>query len=49
MSSDIEGRRAAVQLSRVLPRHVVEPPKRRLDRELDKQRHTRSHYEALIK
>jgi hypothetical protein len=32
--TDMSGRRAAVQLSRALPQHVIEPPKRRLDREL---------------
>jgi ERF superfamily len=46
---EIEARRAAVQLSRALPQHVIEPPKRRLDRELDKQRHTGAGYEAKIR
>lgn len=44
----IEARRAAVQLSRALPQMVVEPPKRRLDRELDRQRHTGANFEARI-
>jgi ERF superfamily len=49
--ADISGRRAAVQLSRALkqPTYVVEPPKRRLDRELDKARHTGANWEAKIR
>jgi hypothetical protein len=49
--AEISGRRAAVQLSRVLkqPAYVVEPPKRRLDRQLDKQRHTGANWEAKIR
>jgi len=46
---DLEARRAAVQLKRALPQYVVEPPKRKLDRILDRQRHTGAGYEALIK
>jgi hypothetical protein len=46
----ITSRRAAVRLSRALlrPRYVVETPKRKLDRVLDKQRHTGARYEAQI-
>lgn len=46
-----ETRRAAAQLNRTLakPAYVLEPPKRKLDRTLDKQRHTGSQYEAVIK
>jgi hypothetical protein len=40
-----DGRRAAVQLNRALPQYVIEPPKRRLDRE----RHIGAQYEAQIK
>jgi hypothetical protein len=47
--ADIEVRRAAAQLKSKLPQYVVEPPKRRLDRELDKQRHTGTNYEARIR
>jgi ERF superfamily len=47
----IEARRAAVQLRNALPQpaYVIEPPKRRLQRELDRQRHTGNQYEAQIK
>jgi ERF superfamily len=47
----IEARRAAVQLNRSFskPAHVIEPPQRKLQRELNKQRHTGSNYEAQIK
>src|SRR5215467_383736 len=40
--AEISGRRAAVKLSRALHRlrYEAEPPKRRLERELDKQRNT---------
>jgi ERF superfamily len=44
-----DARRAAVQLKRALPQYVVEPPKRKLERELDKQRHVGAGYEALIR
>ena len=49
--ADIEARRAAVQLRNALPQpaYVIEPPQRRLQRELNKQRHTGNHYEAIIK
>jgi ERF superfamily len=47
--ADIEARRAAAQLKSKLPQQFVEPPKRRLDRALDKQRDTGAGYEALIK
>jgi hypothetical protein len=49
--ADIEARRAAVQLRNALPQpaYVIEPPKRRLQRELDKQRHTGNHWEAKIR
>jgi ERF superfamily len=47
--ADIEVRRAAAQLKSKLPQYVVEPPKRKLDRVLDKQRHTGNGYEALIR
>jgi hypothetical protein len=40
-----DARRAAVQLKRALPQYVIEPPKRRLDRE----RHIGAQYEAAIK
>src|SRR5260370_25590541 len=44
-NSEDDGRRAAVQLKRALPQYVIEPPKRRLDRE----RHIGAQYEAAIK
>jgi ERF superfamily len=47
--ADIVARRAAAQLKSKLPQYVVEPPKRELDRALDKQRHTGAQYEAQIK
>ena len=49
--ADIEARRAAVQLRNALPQpaYVVEPPRRRLDRELDKQRNTGPDFEARIR
>lgn len=48
---EIEARRAAVQLNRSFskPQHVIEPPKRRLDRELNRQRDIGGQYEAKIK
>lgn len=49
VSDEVSARRAAVQSARRLPQMVVEPPKRRLDREVAKQRHTGSQYEAVIK
>jgi hypothetical protein len=49
VDADIEARRAAAQLKSKLPQYVVEPPKRKLDRALDKQRHTGNGYEALIR
>jgi hypothetical protein len=42
---ETDARRAAVQLKRALPQYVMEPPKRRLDRE----RHIGPQYEAQIK
>jgi hypothetical protein len=49
--ADIEARRTAVQLRNALPQpaYVIEPPRRRLQRELDKQRHAGNHWEAKIK
>jgi hypothetical protein len=47
--AEISGRRAAVQLRNALPQYVREPPQRKLQRELAKQRHTGNHYEAIIK
>jgi hypothetical protein len=46
---EVESRRAGVQLARALPQMVVEPPKRRLDRMLDKQRDTGANFEARIR
>lgn len=47
----IEGRRAAVQLQRSFskPAYVMEPPQRKLHRELAKSRHIGAGYEAQIK
>jgi hypothetical protein len=47
--ADIEARRAAAALKSKLPQCVIEPPKRRLDRELNKQRNIGTHYEAVIR
>jgi hypothetical protein len=47
--NDITGRRAAVQLKRALSQYVVEPPRRKLDRDLDKQRSVGANYEARIR
>jgi ERF superfamily len=49
--ADIEASRAAVQLRNALPQptYVIEPPKRKLDRMLDKQRDTGPNWEAKIK
>jgi ERF superfamily len=47
----IKARRAAVQLNRSFqkPAYVMEPPQRKLQREINKQRHAGSQYEAQIK
>jgi hypothetical protein len=49
--ADVEVRRAAAQLQRSFekPAYVVEPPQRKLDRDLDKQRDTGLNWEAKIK
>ena len=49
--ADITARRASVQLQRSFekPAYVIEPPRRKLDRALDTQRHTGSAYEAQIR
>jgi hypothetical protein len=48
---EIEARRAAVQLQRSFekPAYVVEPPQRKLQRDLDKQRHAGAAYEAKLR